>query len=112
MGLIRSANLAFRFVLELGVLAATAYWGATGEARRAWRLLLAVVAPLTVSVVWVLFVAPRSVVHVEPWARFLVEVAVFLAAAVALLRRRRVVLASLLGVGFAVNRALMAAWDQ
>jgi hypothetical protein len=112
MDLIKSANLALRFLLELCVLTATAYWGATGQRRRGRRLLLAVAAPLTVGVVWMLFVAPGATIHTGPVVRFLVELAVFAAAASALLRRGHLVLAGVLGLGYAANRALMAVWHQ
>ena len=112
MGLIRSTNLALRFVLELCALAATAYCGGTGQRRRGRRILLAVTGPLTVGVVWMLFVSPRATIHTSPLVRFLVELAVFTAAATGLARRGRLALAAALGVGYAVNRALMAVWDQ
>ena len=112
MDLIKSANLALRFLLELCALAATAYWGATGDRRRGRRILLAVATPLAVGVVWMLFVAQGATIHTHPVVRFLVELAVFAAAASALLRRGRVALAAVLGLSYAVNRALMAVWDQ
>ena len=112
MGPIKSANLALRFLLELCALAATAYRGATGERPHGRPILLAVAAPVTVGVVWVPFVAPGATIHTRPVTRFLVELAVFAAAASALLRRGRVALAAVLGLCYAVNRALMAVWDQ
>lgn len=51
--------LAVRFLLELGALAALAYWGyrtGTGFARYA----LALGAPLAAAVVWGVLVAPKS----------------------------------------------------
>ena len=112
MDLVKSANLALRFLLELCVLAATTYWGATGDWDRNRRVLLAVAAPVTVVVVWMLFVAPGATIHTPPVLRFLVELAVFAAAAWALLRRGHLVLAALLGLCYAVNRILMEVWDQ
>ena len=112
MDLVKYANLALRFLLELCALAATAYWGATGEWGGSRRVLLAVAAPLTVGVVWMLFVAPGATLHIPPVLRFLVELAVFAAAASALLQRGHMVLAALLGLCYAVNRVLMEVWDQ
>ena len=51
MELLKSVNLALRFVLELCALAATAYWGATGDWGRGRRVLLAVAARVIVGVV-------------------------------------------------------------
>ena len=112
MDLIKSANLALRVLLELCVLVATAYWGATGDGGRGRRVLLAVATPVVVGVVWLLFVAPGATIHAGPVLRFLVELVVFAAAASALLLRGQTVLAALLALGYAVNRALMAVWDQ
>ena len=112
MDLVKSVNLALRFLLELCALAATAYWGATGEWGGSRRVLLAVAAPLTLGVVWVLFVAPGATIHTPPVLRFLVELAVFAAAASALLHRGHLVLAALLSLCYAINRTLMAVWDQ
>ena len=112
MDLIRSANLALRFLLELCALATAAYWGATGDWGRGRRILLAVAAPVLVGVVWMLFVAPGATIQTAPVLRFLVELAVFAAAASALLQRGHLVLAAALGLCYAVNRTLMAVWDQ
>ena len=112
MDVIRSANLALRFALELSALAAAAYWGASGSGRRASRILLAVATPLAVGVLWILLVAPGATIPASPRVRLLVEIAVFLGAVMALLQRARVVLAVGLGVCYAINRVLMEAWGQ
>ena len=112
MDVIRAANLALRFLLELCALAAAAYWGATGDGGRGRRVLLAVAVPVLVGVVWMLFVAPGATLDTPPVLRFLLELALFAAAASALLHRGHLVLAALLGLGYAVNRTLMAVWDQ
>jgi hypothetical protein len=96
----------------LGALVSAAYWDATGQRRRGLRILLAVTAPLTVGVVWMLFVAPGATIRTAPLVRFLVELAVFTAASTGLLRRGRLALAADLGVGYAVKRGLIAVWDQ
>ena len=84
---VNGLNLAIRFfVVELGALAAAAYWGweATSGAGR-WYL--AVAAPAAVIVVWALFVAPTARIRVPKAAALAIElvllglVAVGLAAA-------------------------------
>jgi hypothetical protein len=59
-----------------------------------------------------LFVAPGATLDPPPVLRFLVELAVFAAAVSALLQRGHLALAALLGLCYAVNRTLMAVWDQ
>ena len=62
---LKALNLAIRFfVVELGALAAAAYWGweATSSAGR-WYL--AVLAPGAVIVVWGAFISPRARIRVS-----------------------------------------------
>jgi hypothetical protein len=84
---LKALNLAIRFfVVELGALAAAAYWGweATSSAGR-WYL--AVLAPALVLAVWGLFVSPKARIQVSKQAALAIElvllglVAVGLAAA-------------------------------
>lgn len=78
--MLASANLAVRFALELCLFAVAAWWGAdTGG------IALAVAVPLAVAVVWGVFVSPKARVRVGEVGRALIEAALFLAGAVALL---------------------------
>jgi hypothetical protein len=81
---LRDANLALRFLLELAALAAVAYWGYRSGRTGPLRIALAVAAPLAVATIWILFVAPEaSMLLPEPW-HLALEVAVFGAAAAVL----------------------------
>ena len=83
MDALRNANLGLRFLLELGALAAVAYWGwQTGEGATRW--LLAIGAPTAVAVVWWLFVSPKAKVNTPRPARLVVELVVWAAAGAAL----------------------------
>jgi len=110
--IVKQANLALRFVLELAALAALGYWGATARKGRLVRVGLAAGAPMVAAVTWVLFVAPNATFEVGPVARFVVELLVFGSAIAALAARRRRRLALLLAGAYAVNRGLMEVWDQ
>jgi hypothetical protein len=74
-------NLALRFTLELGALAALAVWGAHAGASRVAALALAILAPLLAAVAWGLFVSPKARIRAPKLMRLGVELAVFLAAA-------------------------------
>jgi hypothetical protein len=77
------ANLVLRFVLELAAFAAIGYWAWT--AADGWlRPVLTVAAVGAVIVVWGLFVSPKAKVDTPAWARFAIEVAVWIAAGAAL----------------------------
>lgn len=97
---LRAANRVLRVLLELGALAAFAYWGmrtADGAAAgvRAGGALLAA------TLLWGAFVAPKSLLAVPPPLKALLALVVFVAAAAALVGAGQV----LLGAGFAA-----AAW--
>jgi Protein of unknown function (DUF2568) len=81
---IKSANVALRFLLELCVLAALGYWGfQTGQGLLA-KIGLGIGVPLIAAVVWGLVGAPGSPWQLhDPW-HLVLEVVVFGAAAVAL----------------------------
>ena len=112
MSLIRSANLAVRFILELCALAAYAYWGfKTGRGPVA-RIGLGIGAPLLAAVVWGTFVAPRAPVAVPAAVRLVLELAVFGSAVAALYAAGRPSLAWALAVTYAINRVLVAVWHQ
>ena len=75
MEALKALNLAIRFfVVELGALAAAAYWGweATSSAGR-WYL--AVLAPALVLAVWGLFVSPKARIQVSKQAALAIELA-------------------------------------
>ena len=59
MSLLKSANMALSFLLELCMLAALAYWGFQHEAL-ILKIILGVGVPLAVVVIWGVFLAPRS----------------------------------------------------
>jgi hypothetical protein len=83
MKVLEGANLGLRFLLELSALAATAYWGFETESGViGW--LLAVGAPALVIVVWALFLAPKRTIELAKPIRFVLELMVFGAAALAL----------------------------
>jgi hypothetical protein len=81
--LLKNANLALRFLLELGALAAVAYWGFT-TSDGVLRWLLGIAAPVAVAVVWWLFVSPKAAVDAPQPVRLLVELVVWTAAGAAL----------------------------
>ena len=60
MTVARHVTLALKFVLELCMLAALAYWGAQAGGSTAGDVALGVGAPLVAAVVWGVYAAPRS----------------------------------------------------
>lgn len=81
----RGAALAVRFALELCAVAAVAVWGWQLVDPIALKVLLSLLAAAVVIAVWGTFVSPRARYPVPDPAWLIIEVLVFLAAALALL---------------------------
>jgi hypothetical protein len=90
---LRLLNLVLRVLLEIGALAAFAYWGVqtadgvTAVVRAGGAMLLGIVF-------WGTFVAPRSLLAVPPPLKSLLALAVFVVAAAALVGAGEVLLAT------------------
>jgi hypothetical protein len=85
-------NDVLRFLLELGALAALAYWGfTTGDGAAAW--LLGLGAPLAAAVVWGLAISPKARLRTGLTGRVLLGLVVFGFAAAALADAGEAVLA-------------------
>ncbi|GLJ62829.1 MULTISPECIES: YrdB family protein [Microbacterium] len=74
---------ALRFLSELLAIAALAVWGFVAWAFP-WSIVVGIAAPALAILVWALFVSPKAVFAVHPFVRAVVELAVFLAATIAL----------------------------
>ena len=82
--LIGSSNLALRFALELGALAALGYSGFQTHKGAVLRIALGIGAPILAAVLWSVFVAPAAHTRLpDPW-RLVPEFAVFGSAAAGL----------------------------
>jgi hypothetical protein len=80
---LKTANLGVRFLLELGALAALAWWGSqTGPL--AVSIVLAIAAPLSGAVLWGIYAAPKSRHRLRGARRLIVEIPFFGAAAAGL----------------------------
>jgi hypothetical protein len=80
---LRGVTLTARFLCELAMLAALAFWGyVIGEGPLAW--LLGVGAPALAAVVWGTFVAPRARIPVSASLRVQIELVLYAVAAVGL----------------------------
>jgi hypothetical protein len=92
----RALVLGLRFLCELGMLAALAYWGSQ-QSDGALALVLAIAAPLVAATLWGVFVAPKSLVKLPVQTRLIVEFFLFGFAALALADAGQAALAVALG---------------
>ena len=109
---IKNANLALSFLLELCVLVALGYWGfQTGQGTIA-KIGLGIGAPMVAMVVWALFGAPKSAWRLQgPWFLIL-RVVFFGSAAVALFTAGQRVLGMAFALVFVLNCTLIYALAQ
>ena len=94
---VRVANLGLRFLLELALLAALAYWGWYEQG-----IVPAILLPLLAAVVWGAFVAPKARFPVSVPVRLAIELTLFGLAVAGLFAAG----ADALGISFAVAVAL------
>ena len=112
MMVIKSANLALRFLLELGILGALGYWGFRTGNGTLMKWVLGLGAPLLAAVVWGTFLSPKATVELPTSPRLLLEVVVFGLAALALYKAGQTNLAATLGLVYVINRILLTIWGQ
>lgn len=102
-------NLAFRFLLELAILAALVLWGWT-QFQGVWRILVAVGAPFVAALLWGTLRVPgdggEPRVAVPGSLRLLLEAALFLSAYLALRASDRPVLALVFAAATLLHYAL------
>jgi hypothetical protein len=104
---VAGANLALRFLVELGAYAALGYWGASTGGSMVERTTWAVAAPLLALTVWSLTLAPKSRWHLGEPAALGLELVIFTAAAVALIASGPVVLGTVFGFVALANTLLV-----
>ena len=112
IGLCIAANLALRFLLELGALAAVAYWGATMSSAHILRVALAIAAPATVALIWGIFISPKARIPTGLYGRAILGFVVFSVAALALHARGHTQLAAAYWGLALVSSVLLLAWPQ
>lgn len=112
MDIVKSANLAAAFMLELCMLAALVYWGfRTGNGTFA-KVGLGIGVPLLVVVVWGLFLAPQATVPVSGPLYLALKVVIFGLATAGLVRSGHPVLASVFALAVILNAILAQVWQQ
>jgi len=108
---LRGVTLTVRFLCELAMLAALAYWGFTvGDGAGAW--VLGVGAPLLAAVVWGAWVAPKAGWPVPIPTRVVIELVLFGAAVGGLAVAGQPLAAVVLGVAGLATSLLNASQER
>lgn len=108
----KAANLGVLFLIELGALAAAAYWGFTLDAAAPLAWLLGISAPAVLVVLWVLFGSPKATYKTRGAARVGFEVLWFGAGVAALFLAGAVEWAVAFALVCLLSKALAVAWGQ
>ena len=101
------ANLTLRFVVELAAYASLGYWGASIGSSPVTRLAGAILVPVAVILVWARHLAPKAPRRLSDPVALVLELAIFLAAAVALGSSGPVGLATMFGAVAVANTFLV-----
>ncbi len=107
----RTANLALKFALELAVVAALGYWGASLPGGVLSAVVM-VLAPAVMILLWGRFAAPNATGRLPRSQRIPFELTVLLLGALALGAAGRAVLAVVLAVVIVLNTVLLGAFGQ
>ncbi|MFC3981664.1 YrdB family protein [Streptosporangium jomthongense] len=113
LSLAKNVNLLVMFLLELGVLGSTAYWGFTVGSNWPLRLLLGLGAPALFVAVWAVFGAANgAMIPLTGFARVALEVLWFGGGAAALVMAGRVAPGVVFAAVYVVNAVLRLVWNQ
>lgn len=107
----RQLNLALKFLLELGALAALAFWGASVSDGAA-AVLLAIGLPAAAAVLWGMLAAPKARRRLPLPLRAPFELGVFAVGALGLWAGGARTLAALFATLILLNAILLSAFDQ
>jgi hypothetical protein len=110
--LIKGANLALRFLLELCALGAPGYWGFKTGGGVVTKITLGIGAPLVAAVEWGTFLSPQAPVALPGALVLVLQALVFAAAAAGLVATGHRTLALAFGVIAVVNAGLLSVWGQ
>jgi hypothetical protein len=112
MVILKSANLALRFLVELGALAAVAYWGVRTGPSLPLKIMLGGGALLLLAVIWGTFAAPKAAVQLPQPTKFVLGLVILEVAALALAIAGQRPLAIGYAIVVALNAGLLLAWRQ
>ena len=111
MNVLKTLNLAIRFLLELCMLAAVGYWGFKTQSG-VMRIILGIGLPILLIVIWSLFVAPKAVYPLRGIPHVVLSLILLGSGAVALFAGGRAGLGWVYAIVLIVNQVLLMVWKQ
>jgi hypothetical protein len=110
--ILKSINLATRFLLELCILLSVGYWGFTTRSSLLQKFGLGLGAPLIIAIGWGVFLAPKSALRLPEPGLFIASSVIFGVAIAALYQAGRRYLAGAFLIVCVINTLLLYIWRQ
>ncbi|RPI90986.1 MAG: DUF2568 domain-containing protein [Chloroflexi bacterium] len=112
MAVLKVLNFAVRFLLELCMLAAVAYWGFKTQSTWLLKILLGIGLPVLIAVLWGMFIAPRATRPLSGVPRLTLELLLFASGALALFASGKAALGWAYTIILIVNEVLLFLWKE
>lgn len=112
MDVLKTLNLLVRFLLELCMLAAVAYWGFKTHSGWTMKIIFGIGLPILMAVLWGLFVAPRATYPLSGISYLAVELILLGSGAIALFASGKPTLGWIYTIILVVNKVLLLLWKQ
>lgn len=112
MAILKTLNLLVRFLLELCMLAAVAYWGFKTQSSWPMKILLGIGLPILIAVLWGIFLAPRATHPLSGISFLALELILFGSGAVALFASGKPNLGWVYIIILIVNKVMLTVWKQ
>ncbi len=112
MNILKSLNLAIRFLIELCMLVAIGYWGFSTHAGWVLKAIFGLGLPVLLIVIWSLLLAPRATHPLHGIPHTLLSLILLASGAVALFAAGRAALGWIYVAILVVNQILLMVWKQ
>ena len=112
MDALKMLNLALRFLLELCMLAAVAFWGFKTQNNWLMKILLGIGLPVVIATLWGMFLAPRATRPLSGASFLTLEMILFAIGALALFASGKPTLGWIYTVAVIANKILLTVWKS
>jgi hypothetical protein len=112
MDALKMLNLAVRFLLELCMLAAVAFWGFKTQSSWLMKILLGIGLPVLIATLWGMFLAPKATHPLNSASFLTLELILFSTGALALFASSKPTLGWIYTLTVIVNKILLTVWKQ
>ena len=110
MDALKLLNLAVRFLLELCMLAAVAFWGFKTQSSWVMKILFGIGLPVLIATLWGMFLAPKATRPLSGASFLTIELVLFSTGAFALFASGKPTLGLVYTVTVIVNKILLSVW--